>query len=107
MCLRRRAACGRHHTNQQSGRHPNPVLRFLKKPAFTPTKLTDIDARAVLEAGWSERALYDAVLIGCLYGFMNRHTNGRGLTPIPEQFEMEGKLIREGSYKGMLAMGIK
>jgi hypothetical protein len=30
-----------------------------------------------------------------------------GLTPIPEQFDMEGTLIKEGSYKNMLdAFGI-
>jgi hypothetical protein len=39
---------------------------------------------------------------------MNRFVEGLGLTPIPHQFEMEGKLIRDGGYKGMLdAFGIK
>jgi hypothetical protein len=51
--------------------------------------------------------LYDAVQICCLYNFMNRFVEGIGLTPIPEQFEMEGRLIKEGGYKGMLdAFGI-
>jgi len=84
-----------------------PVFRYLRKLTLTPTRLTQADADEVLAAGWSERALYDAVLIGCLYNFMNRFTNGLGLTPIPEDFEAEGRLIKEVSYKGMLEMGIE
>jgi AhpD family alkylhydroperoxidase len=48
-----------------------------------------------------------AKMVPVLYNFMNRFVEGIGLTPIPEQFEMEGRLIKEGSYKGMLdAFGI-
>jgi uncharacterized peroxidase-related enzyme len=84
-----------------------PVLRFLKKLTLSPTRMTQADADAVYAAGWSERALYDAIQICCLYNFMNRFVEGIGLTPIREQFDMEGKLIKEGSYKGMLdAFGI-
>lgn len=84
-----------------------PVLRYLKKLTLSPTQMTQADADAVYAAGWSERALYDAIQICCLYNFMNRFVEGVGLTPIPEQFDMEGRLIKEGSYKGMLdAFGI-
>jgi uncharacterized peroxidase-related enzyme len=84
-----------------------PVLRYLRKLTLSPTAMTQADADAVYAAGWSERALYDAIQICCLYNFMNRFVEGIGLTPIPEQFDMEGKLIKEGSYKGMLeAFGI-
>jgi alkylhydroperoxidase family enzyme len=83
------------------------VLRYLRKLTLSPTAMTQADADAVYAAGWSERALYDAIQICCLYNFMNRFVEGIGLTPIPEQFDMEGKLIQEGSYKGMLeAFGI-
>jgi uncharacterized peroxidase-related enzyme len=44
-----------------------PVLHYLRKLTLTPTKLTQADADAVFAAGWDERALYDAVLVGCLY----------------------------------------
>lgn len=80
-----------------------PVLNFMKKLTLTPTRMTQADADAVYAAGWSERALYDAVQICCLYNFMNRFVEGIGLTLVPEQFDMEGKMIKDGSYKGMLA----
>lgn len=84
-----------------------PVLDYIRKLTLMPTQMTQADADAVYAAGWTERALYDAIQICCLYNFMNRFVEGIGLTPIPEQFEMEGRLIREGSYKGMLdAFGI-
>lgn len=83
-----------------------PVFRFQKKLSLTPTMMVQADADAVYAAGWSERALYDAVMIACLYNFMNRFTNGLGLSVIPEDFGFEGRLIHEVSYKGMLEMGI-
>jgi hypothetical protein len=62
---------------------------------------------AAYAEGWSERALYDAIQICCLYNFMNRFVEGIGLTPIPDQFDMEGRMIKEGGYRGMLdAFGI-
>jgi uncharacterized peroxidase-related enzyme len=84
-----------------------PVLNYIRKLTLTPTQMTQADADAVYAAGWTERALYDAIQICCLYNFMNRFVEGIGLTAIPEQFEMEGTLIKEGSYQGMLdAFGI-
>jgi hypothetical protein len=79
-----------------------PVLTYIRKLTLSPTTMTQPDADAVYAAGWSERALYDAIQICCLYNFMNRFVEGIGLTPIPDQFDMEGRMIKEGSYKGML-----
>jgi uncharacterized peroxidase-related enzyme len=85
-----------------------PVLKYLRKLTLTPSRMVQADADAVYEAGWDERALYDAVQVCCLYNFMNRFIFGLGLTPIAEDFEMEGKMIKEGGYNGMLdAFGIK
>jgi uncharacterized peroxidase-related enzyme len=80
-----------------------PVLAYIRKLTLTPTKMTQADADAVFAAGWDERALYDAVQVCCLYNFMNRFVEGLGLTPRPDQFDMEGKLIKEGGYAGMAA----
>ncbi len=39
---------------------------------------------------------------------MDRFVEGLGLTPTPEHFDMEGKMITEGGYAAMLeAFGIK
>ncbi len=78
-----------------------PVFAYLRKLTLTPTKMTQADADAVFAAGWSEQALYDAVQICCLYNFMNRFVEGLGLTPIPEQFDIEGQMIKQGGYASM------
>jgi uncharacterized peroxidase-related enzyme len=78
-----------------------PVFAYLRKLTLTPTQMTQADADAVFAAGWSEQALYDAVQVCCLYNFMNRFVEGLGLTPIPEQFDMEGQMIKRGGYVSM------
>jgi uncharacterized peroxidase-related enzyme len=90
------------------GKKLKPVFAYLRKLTLAPTRMTQSDADAVYSAGWNERALYDAVLVCCLYNFMNRFVEGLGLTPIPEQFDIEGKMITEGGYVAMLdAFGIR
>jgi hypothetical protein len=85
-----------------------PVFAFLRKLTLTPTQMTQADADAILAAGWEEQALYDAVQICCLYNFMNRFVEGLGLTPIPEQFDLEEQMIKQGGYVSIAAdFGIK
>ncbi len=73
-----------------------PIFKYLKKLTIDPTKILQVDADAVFNAGWSERALYDAIIICCTWSFMNRFVEGLGLSVIPEQFAMEGKMLHAG-----------
>ncbi len=73
-----------------------PVMRFVRKLALEPSKMAPADAEAVFAAGWSERALYDAMIICCTWSFMNRYVLGLGLSVIPEHFGMEGKMLHAG-----------
>lgn len=57
-----------------------PVLRYVAKLTRLPAQLSDADAAAVYEAGWSERALYDAVQVCALFNFMNRIIEGTGVS---------------------------
>ena len=56
-----------------------PVLKYVRKLTLEPSKMTQSDADAVFNAGWSERALYDAVQVCALYNFMNRYVEGLGI----------------------------
>ena len=71
-----------------------PLLRYVAKLKNLPPRLTEADAKAVYDAGWSERALYDAVQVAALFNFMNRLIEGTGVTfdyaanpPSDEQLE--------------------
>ena len=77
-----------------------PIFKYIKKLTLDPTKMVQTDADQVFEAGWSERALYDAIIICCTWSFMNRFVEGLGLSVIPEHFPMEGKMLHAG-YNGI------
>lgn len=76
-----------------------PIFKYLKKLTLTPTKMVQSDVDAVFNEGWSERALYDAIIICCTFNFMNRFVEGLGLSAIPGQFGMEAKLLYAGYDK--------
>lgn len=56
-----------------------PILAYVRKLTLTPSRVTDADAAAVLDAGWDEEALFHAVSICALFNFMNRVVEGCGL----------------------------
>lgn len=56
-----------------------PLLAYVKKLTQHPSKLTDADAQAVYDAGWSEQALHDAITVCALFNFMNRIVEGHGV----------------------------
>ena len=76
-----------------------PIFKFVKKLTVEPTKMVQADADAVFNAGWSERALYEAIIICCTWSFMNRYVEGLGLNVIPAQFPMEAKMLSAGYDK--------
>jgi hypothetical protein len=43
-----------------------PVFHYLKKITLTASKLTKADVDIVTAAGWSEDALHEVILVGCL-----------------------------------------
>lgn len=57
-----------------------PILAYVAKLTLNPTKMVEADARAVYEAGWSEEALYEAIVICAMFCMMNRILEGTGIT---------------------------
>ncbi|RFU11993.1 peroxidase [Rhodobacteraceae bacterium W635] len=60
-----------------------PLLAYVAKLTRDPTSLRRADAEAVYAAGWTERALYDAVQVCALFNFMNRIVEGTGVAAYP------------------------
>ena len=83
-----------------------PVFRFVQKLTREPANMTQADADSVFAMGWSERALYDAIAVCCLFNFMNRYVDGIGLNTNPEQFSFEGKMLKMG-YDMADMLGLK
>ena len=68
-------------TPQDAGLEPKwlPLLSYIRKLTLAPATVTDGDARAIFAAGWSEEALFDAVLICGLFNMSNRIVEGSGV----------------------------
>ena len=81
-----------------------PLLAYAKKLTISPTRMTQADADAVFAAGWSERALHDAVLTVCLFNFMNRLLEGHGCKGAPEIYATRGKALMDEGYAPLLKL---
>lgn len=57
-----------------------PVLAYVQKLNSLPSQLTQADAQAVFDAGWSEEALFEAVQVCAAFNLMNRIVEGSGVT---------------------------
>lgn len=60
-----------------------PILAYVRKLTLTPARVVSADAKAVYDAGWDERALFDAVSVCALFNFMNRIVEGSGMRTNP------------------------
>lgn len=77
------------------------LLRYVCKVTATPSRIAGADARAVLDAGWGEDALHDAVAVCALFNLMNRYVDGLGVAADDAYLEVSGKRLADGGYAGL------
>jgi len=75
-----------------------PIFKYLKKLTLSPSKLIQEDANLVIKAGWSEEALYDTILIGCLFNFYNRLLDGHGIKGSKAIYQLGGEHLSKKGY---------
>jgi uncharacterized peroxidase-related enzyme len=75
-----------------------PVFKYLKKLTLSPSKLVQQDADAVYNAGWSEEALHEAILVGCLFNFYNRLLDGHGVKGSKAIYQLGGAHLHNNGY---------
>jgi len=75
-----------------------PVFQYLKKLTLSPSKLTEADVKKVTDAGWSEEALHQAILVGCLFNFYNRLLDGHGIRGHENIYKMGGVHLYKNGY---------
>ncbi len=78
-----------------------PLLRYVGKLTRTPAQVTPREAQAVLDAGWDEQALHDAVSVCGLFNLMNRLVDGLGVTAGGDYFDLSGRRLAETGYAGL------
>ncbi len=72
-----------------------PVLRFVARLTLWPSRMRPEDTQAILDAGWDESAVFDAVCVCAFYSFMNRYVDGTGLESAPEELREMGRQLAE------------
>ena len=75
-----------------------PILRYAKKLTLAPSRVTAADAAAVYDAGWDEKALHDAILVICVFNFINRLLEGHGIHGNEELYKNRGQMLRAYGY---------
>ena len=79
-----------------------PLLEYIRLLTTSPHQLVQADADAVFAAGWSERALHDAILTTCLFNFMNRLLEGHGAKGNDVIFSTRGFALANEGYAPLL-----
>lgn len=69
-----------------------------KKLTLEPSKIWEGDMDLVKEAGWSEEALHQAILIGCLFNFYNRLLDGHGVKGNKKIYRFAGDHLHKNGY---------
>ena len=75
-----------------------PILDYAKKLTLEPSSVTADDAATVYAAGWDEKALHDAILVVCVFNFMNRLLEGHGIHGSEELYKSRGPMLKEHGY---------
>lgn len=76
-----------------------PVLHFIKKLTLTPNRIVQADVNRVLQSGWSEQALSDAIAICSLLNFANRLLDGHGIKGSKNLHHLGAKFVTKLGYK--------
>lgn len=71
-----------------------PILAYVRKLTLTPARIAPSDAQKVLDAGWDEQALFDAISVCALFNMMNRIVLGSGITQDPRRSTPEDLAAR-------------
>lgn len=80
-----------------------PLLRYVRKLTLTPSRMTAADADAVLAAGWSEDALFDAICVCGFNNLMNRVVDAAGLVGTEDEHRESGVRLSTIGYDGTVA----
>jgi uncharacterized peroxidase-related enzyme len=75
-----------------------PLLRYVRKLTQTPSRMTEADAAAVYDAGWSDEALLHAIAVCAYFNNMNRLVEGCGIVGTPEGYDLAAKQLFEHGY---------
>ena len=78
-----------------------PLLRLARRLTLEPAKTVQADIDAVTDAGWNEQTAHDAILVCCMFNFMNRLLDGHGVKGNPEMYRSRVKILADPAAYGL------
>ena len=79
-----------------------PLFALARKSTQAAYKVTDEDFDAAYAAGWDDDAIRDALVVACLFNFMNRLVSTLGIKAEADYLAEAGVRIRDQGYSGSL-----
>ncbi len=61
------------------------LLGYIDRVNREPASITAADCERLREAGWTDEAIYDAVMVCALFNFYNRWIDATGVPPMDEE----------------------
>lgn len=79
------------------------LLGFAEKLTRTPDKMGESDIKPLIDAGWGEQAIEDAINVISLFNYVNRLVDALGIENGEDYFRMVGKTLAKSGYAPLLA----
>lgn len=76
-----------------------PVFNYLKKLTFQASKLSQRDFDAIIEVGFTEKAIQDVILVGSLFNFYNRLLDGYGIKGNEAIYRFGSNHLHKNGYR--------
>ncbi|MEA3013265.1 MAG: hypothetical protein QOD42_1810 [Sphingomonadales bacterium] len=78
-----------------------PLLAYARKLTLDHQHIAKADVERAFEAGWSERALHDVILIAATFNFMNRFVHGHGIEGDSALHVERGRYLFDHGYSNV------
>ncbi len=78
-------------------------IERMNRESFT---LEPSDVQKVIDAGWTQEAVYDAITVCALFNFYNKWIDATGVADMPvEAYAMSGERLAAGGYVPQMPEG--
>jgi alkylhydroperoxidase family enzyme len=75
------------------------LFAFIEKMNRQSNQIQKEDVQAVIAAGWTDEAVYDAITVCSLFNFYNTWIDATGVADMPpEMYEMSGQRLATSGY---------
>ncbi len=75
------------------------LFAFIERMNRESFSLQKEDVQAVIDAGWTQEAIYDAITVCALFNFYNKWVDATGVGDMPvEAYEMSGQRLATAGY---------